>query len=358
VPSFESIVDQEKPLRLLSRIIQNGKIPHALLFTGIEGVGKRDAAIHFAMACNCLAFTIPDQQASGSGRDSNLNHPPILPCGACKSCRKIASGNHPDVISVQPEKARIRIGQIRQLYQVLALKPYEARYRFVILSDAHAMNPEAANSLLKVLEEPPDRTILILTAYHLQDLLPTIASRCQHIRFNPISHSALVAFILKQREMPARDADHLATLAKGSLKKAGRLVSSGWIERRAWILRMMGTDFARQAPVDRLTALLAFSEKLAQNKDALSDSLEILKMWFRDLMIYPLSPDKIVNRDHSDDLNQLSQEVPRDDLLSAYDAIQSAQDLITGNANPRLTLDVMLMNIMGFDHEKNRRYPV
>ena len=81
---------------------------------------------------------------------------------------------------------------------MLAMKPYEARYRVVIISDAHALNPEAGNSLLKVLEEPPDRTILVLTAYHLHDLLPTIASRCQHIRFNPISHDVLTDVLVNQ----------------------------------------------------------------------------------------------------------------------------------------------------------------
>ena len=358
MPGFESIVDQEKPVRLLTNIIQKGKIPHALLFTGIEGIGKREAANSFAMACNCLAATVPNQPFLDQGIDQAREGRPPSPCGVCKSCRKIISGNHPDLISIQPEKAHIRIGKIRDLCHMLAMKPYEARYRVVIISDAHTLNPGAGNALLKVLEEPPDKTVLILTAHHLHDLLPTIASRCQHIRFNPISHDALTDVLVTKEGISAREAGLLATLAKGSLTAALSLVASGWMEQRGWILRLIGKASSRQSPLDRLTTLLAFSEKLAQEKDRLENALEILKIWFRDLMIYPLSPDMVVNKDLSHTLKRLSKEATIDDLLSAYDAIQSAQEKIKGNANPRLTLDVMMMKLTGFDHEKSRRHPI
>ena len=354
MPGFESIVDQEKPVRLLTSILRKGNIPHALLFTGIQGVGKRKAASLFAMACNCQAADSPNQPLA----DKETKARPLSPCGGCKSCKKIISGNHPDIISIVPDRAHIRIGQIRDLCHMLAMKPYEARYRVVIISDAHALNVEAGNSLLKVLEEPPDRTILVLTAYHLHDLLPTIASRCQHIRFNPISHDVLKDFLVNQEAISAREADLLATLANGSLTEALSLVTSGWIEQRQWILRMMGEELAGQSALGQMTTLLAFSEKLAQNKDRVENALEILKLWFRDLLICQLSPDRVINRDFSQTLQRLSEKMAKDDLLSAYDAIQSAQEKIKGNANPRLTLDVMMLKLTGFDHEKNRRHPI
>ena len=303
------------------------------------------------MACNC-------RRSSGTEMEHEPQDRRSSPCGECKSCRKIISGNHPDVISIQPDKTLIRIGQIRDLCSMLALKPYEARYRVVILSDAHALNPEAGNSLLKVLEEPPDRTILILTAHHLHDLLPTIASRCQHIRFNPISHDALRDSLVTREGISAGEADLLATLAKGSLTGALSLAAAGWIEQRAWILGMMAEKPNGRTALGPVTTLLAFTEILAQNKDRIADTLEILKMWFRDLMIYPLSPDRVFNRDLSRTLERLSEETPMDDLLSAYDAVQSAQENIKGHANPRLTLDVMMMKLKGLDHEESRRHPI
>jgi DNA polymerase III subunit delta' len=358
VPGFESIVDQEKPVRLLSSIVQKGNIPHALLFTGIEGVGKRKTANVFAMACNCLAPTHANPQFSDPAMDQETEGGTAWPCGTCKSCRKIISGNHPDVISIQPDKTHIRIGKIRDLCHILAMKPYEARYRVVIISDAQALNPEAGNSLLKVLEEPPDRTILVLTASHMHDLLPTIASRCQHIRFNPISQDLLTDYLVTQKGVSAGEADLLARLAKGSLTQARSFATSGWIEQRGWLLGMMGKESSGKTRQERLTTRLAISERLAQNKDRIADSLDILKLWFRDLMIFPLAPDMVINKDLSDMLKRISNVAVMDDLLSAYDAIQSAQEKINRNANPRLTLDVMMMKLTGFNHEKSSRHPI
>ncbi len=358
VPGFHSIIDQEKPLRQLFRVIQSGKIPHAHIFTGIEGVGKRETAIKFAMACNCQEYEITAGHTPRNDEETNRRCCAGLPCGVCKSCRKIASGNHPDIISVLPRNNRIRIGQIRQLHRVLAMKPYESRYRFVIISDAQNLNLEAANSLLKVLEEPPHGTFLILTAYHLHDLLPTIASRCQHVRFHPISRDALIAFIRKQDELSDLDAGLIANLARGSLSKARQLATSSWLKHRAWILNTIIAETVVAKSVNPTMALLAFSEKLAQSREKLVDALEIMQTWFRDLMIFPSSPDKIINQDRSPDLMRIAHQAHIDDIISGYEAIQTALDRIDRNANPRLVLDVMLMNILEFNHEKDRRYPV
>ena len=358
MPGFQSIIDQEKPLRYLFRILQTGNIPHAQLFLGIEGVGKTEAAILFAMACNCRKSEIAVANNAHRDDQANLNYATELPCGECKSCRKIISRNHPDVIAIQPQNNQIRIAQIRELHGMLAMKPYEAGYRFVIISDAHQMNTEAANSLLKVLEEPPQKTFLILTAYHLYDLLPTIASRCQHVRFGPISRKALINTIKKQNELSDLDANLLANLAKGSLNKAYQLAASGWLKRRAWILDIITADIPKPESVNPLTAFLAFSEKLIQSKEKLVDALEIMQTWFRDLMVFPSSPDQIINQDRISDLERLAPQMDITNALSYYETIQTALDHIDRNANPRLVLDVMLMKFLGFDHEKDRRNPV
>ncbi|MCP4630816.1 MAG: hypothetical protein GY850_46010, partial [bacterium] len=183
MPGFESIIDQDRPIRILTTFLQKGTIPHALLFTGIEGVGKERAAIAMAMACNCAdndAASDSERHGTSVSGHSNTIRPIITdPCGICKSCRIIASDNHPDIIRLKPSGPTIKIDQIRSTVQTLAMKPYEARWRLVIISDAQTMNPAAGNALLKVLEEPPGRTILILVAAHTTDLLPTIVSRCQ-----------------------------------------------------------------------------------------------------------------------------------------------------------------------------------
>ena len=167
---FESVIDQQKPIGILRALLEQSSVAHALLFTGIDGVGKQKTARMFAMAVNCELYR--GDTTSQISVDS-------VPCGQCVSCRKITSGNHPDVLHIQPQGNLIRIDQIRALGRTLAMKPYEARYRVVMISDGHRMNPESANALLKMLEEPPEQTLLVLTASETADLLPTVVSRCQ-----------------------------------------------------------------------------------------------------------------------------------------------------------------------------------
>jgi DNA polymerase-3 subunit delta' len=228
VPGFESIIEQDLPVRLLNTFLQNGTIPHALLFTGIEGVGKESTALAFAMACNC------------AGEDSKPTRPESdIPCGNCKSCRKIEAGNHPDIIRVKPSGPFIKINQVRSLCQTLAMKPYEARRRVVIITEAQAMNPAAGNALLKMLEEPPLRTILILVATHTSDLLPTIVSRCQQIRFKPISNQHLESVLVERHGLDPGDAIIITTMAGGSLSRALHMHRTHWVNRRNWLIKEM-----------------------------------------------------------------------------------------------------------------------
>jgi len=335
VTGLSAIRDQDKAVRRLTGLLHTGNIPNALLFTGIDGIGKKKAAIAFAMALNCLR--------AGNRRTADEEAP--SPCGRCRQCKKIASGNHPDVIVVEPERFRIRISQIRDLSRMLAVKPYEARQRAVIIDQAQAMNTEAGNSLLKLLEEPPERTFLVLTAGHTYDLLPTIVSRCQHIRFNPIPEPTLVEY-LENRGILHGEAEILGRLANGSFEKAASLVDTGWIDRRKWIIRTIEPqDTDRNSP-RRIGPLMAFSEKLSRDGETLTDALEIMKSWLRDLAVVRTGSDKIVNRDM---LNQLRQAARHDgipSLLSKIEAIEAAQRKIENNANVRLTLDVMMMNIV------------
>lgn len=255
------------------------------------------------------------------------------------------TGNHPDMLHVEPSGARIRISQIRALIQDLALKPYEADYRVVLISDAHLMNPEASNALLKVLEEPPARTILILTVQQASDLLPTVLSRCQHIRFHPLSRKDLTGMLVTKNDIEPEAAAVIAAMAHGSYTRAVDMSGSEWLDRRRWLLTASGLDRPdtdMEGPTHRL---LAFAEKLLQGKDTVLDSLEIMKSWLRDLMIYPFSPEKIINRDLADTVRSAARNVNLDALSRKVEVIQSAQKQITANANARLTLETMMLKL-------------
>lgn len=311
-------------------------------------MGKQTAAMAFAMACNCTVFEQKNlSEGTKTQADCSTTSDQITtigPCGCCKSCRKIESGNHPDIILVKPSGPFIRIGQIRDLCDTLALKPYEARLRVVIISDAQAMNPSAGNALLKVLEEPPDQTILILTAMQTSDLLPTIVSRCQHIRFNPVSLKNIETLLIQRHKAHPDDAKIIAAMANGSVSKAFSMISPmngvNWMNRRIWLINEV--ESLSKKPIG---PQMAFAEKLSKNKELLADSLEVIKSWLRDLVVCKYHPGKIINKDLSDRIQRVSKKIKVISLLSKIDYIHSAQKDIQANTNLRLTLEVLIMRL-------------
>jgi DNA polymerase-3 subunit delta' len=348
MPGFESILGQEKPIRLLKTLLRNEAIPHALLFLGIAGVGKTTTAKAFAKACNCAAvrnrhFSAKEDDASIHGAAQDLTAK-IEICPGCKSCNKIEKGSHPDVILVEPTGPFIRINQIRNLCNILAMKPYEARLRVVIIKDAQAMNPAAGNALLKVLEEPPDRTILILTAMQTSDLLPTIVSRCHHVRFSPIPGDHLKTMLVEKQDADPRDAEVVTIMANGSFSKALSMMrhmkKANWIKRRTWLINKVAS-----LPLMPTPLCLAFAENLSKDKETLMDSLEVMKSWFRDLVVCRFYPAKVINKDIIEQIHKNSKQMTVDSLLSKIEDIHLAQRNIQLNSNLRLTLEVLMMRL-------------
>ncbi len=197
--SFSQLIGQGRAKTILQHSLERKRISHAYLFVGPTGTGKRTLALEFAAALNCLE----DQR----------------PCGSCRNCRRIAEGNHPDVTVFQPEGRSFKIDQIRQVQQLISLKPYEARSKIFILDGAEAFTEQAANSLLKTLEEPPAYSVLILLADD-SALLPTITSRCTLVHFQPLPQETVEQY-LSQKGITA--ATEVAAVSGGSIGNALRL---------------------------------------------------------------------------------------------------------------------------------------
>ncbi|HYR02031.1 MAG TPA: DNA polymerase III subunit delta', partial [Syntrophobacteria bacterium] len=192
---FSEIIGQNRVIRLVRQALRHGRLPHALLFAGLDGVGKRRTALALARVLNC--------EGASSG-DS---------CDRCLSCRKMASGNHPDLLLVEREGQFIRIDRIRDLQRRLRFRPLEGRKRVILIHEAETMRTEAANALLKILEEPPPDNLFILTAPDSTALLPTIASRCLCLRFQPLTRAAIAAHLTEVHAVPPDRADLVAALA-------------------------------------------------------------------------------------------------------------------------------------------------
>jgi DNA polymerase-3 subunit delta' len=295
------------------------------------------------MACNCQR-TLPESKA-----DHQLGQDPanssgefklitMGACGVCRSCRKIAAGNHPDIIRIQPIGAFIKIDQIRSLLQTLAMKPYEATTRVAIVSEAQDMNAAASNALLKILEEPPSSSMLVLTANQKSDLLPTIVSRCQIVRFNPIPSKIIASWLKNKHGIDRPSADIIAAMANGSFSRAQMMVEDNWLQHRKWVIDEM--DRLSLQPISRLFSL---AEKLSKEKEALAQSLEIIKVWFRDLIIHRYDANKLINRDIAEKLENASQKNNLPDLLSKVDAVQKTETRLAANTNLRLAMEDLLI---------------
>jgi DNA polymerase-3 subunit delta' len=329
---FRAIEDQPLPIQILTTLLAKGRIPHALLFIGPDGVGKRTAATAFAMAYHCRGRRIP---AGDGGRV-----PAADACGVCPSCRRVAAGSHPDLLRVAPVGDTIRVHQVRELVEALMMKPFEGAGRVVVLAQAQAMNPEAGNALLKALEEPPDRTVLILTARQSSDLLPTIVSRCQRVRFSPLSRPTLERLLREREGLDADAAAVLARMADGSYSHALRLHATDWRKRCGWLIAEL------TALPQRSSALrLSFAEKLHGLKDQLPEALEMAMSWYRDLAVYPYRPDGVRHRDMIPLIRQAARREDSAANAARVRLIQGTLHDLQRNANPRLALDVLVMRL-------------
>lgn len=283
--TINTVLGQEKAKNMLRRAAGGGRLAHAYLFRGPSGVGKKSLARAFGNYLNCLE-PLAEQDA----------------CGHCRSCRKLKSGNHPDRLLIEPDGAAIKIGQIRELKRALTFPPLEARLRIVLICEVHTMRREAANSLLKVLEEPPPGNLLILTGDGASEILPTITSRCQQIPFLPLP-LAQVARELVGEGIEAETAATLAALGGGSLGQARQLAKLDLLElRRTAIAALLDLHPGRANTAE---AIFALAESAAGLGELLPQFLGLLKLWFRDLLlVHHRQPGRIVNLDLQESLTR------------------------------------------------------
>ena len=320
---FDSIIGQERPIRFLTQMLKKKNIPHAMLFTGVDGIGKRTTAMALGMALNCS------------------NPVGVSACGECPSCQKVISGAHPDMITVRPEGAFIKIDQVRALSRQLRFAPLEGNWRVVIINDAQAMNLEASNAILKVLEEPPKGTFIILTASQTTDLLPTIVSRCQQVAFRPIPYEKVAEVLVELQGLDRQTATTLAVSTKGSLGKALSVDGEKWTVWRARFVEQISSFSIRS-----IQPVFGFVAAIASDKDRLVDALDMIMTWFRDVLMCKVSPERIINKDFMTKIQNASQGRSVNELLEKVEAVYAAQTAISQNANPRLALEVMMMRVL------------
>jgi DNA polymerase-3 subunit delta' len=321
------VIGQDKILSLLDYGLKTDAIAHAYLLVGPRHVGKGTLAINLAQALNCEG--------------------PEPPCGECRSCQRIREGKHADVTSIGLDsRAEIGIDDIRGLQRSANLPPYEGKCKVFIVYEAEYLSTEAANALLKILEEPPPRVVWLLLAADEERLLPTIISRCQRLELKPVASERVQEALFNSYNVDADKAKLLTQLCHGRLGWAlSALADCDMLERRS-------------QRIDRLASLLtagieqrfAYAQEVAgqfsQDRKAGAEVAEIWVDWWRDLMLIKGGcQEAIINVDFKTVLKEQASGLSLSGIKEFLTNLGLLQEAISKNVNPRLALEWLMLSL-------------
>ena len=322
---WTQIRGQDTARSQLQKAVERDRIYPGQLFVGPRGVGKRMTALAFAQILNCTK------------RGSRTFGPA---CGTCSSCRKFQNDlQHPDLHLVEPLggiNKTIKIDQVREVQRHARTRPYEGRWQIVVFDDAHTMTDEAANALLKTLEEPPDSMRLILVTDQVHALLDTIRSRCRTVRFGALPEPVVVELLQEQFPADEHPVAVAARYGEGSVGRATEILESGILDERGEMFDTIA-DLNR----DDTARLLSGAESLAKEKAALAARLELIGVMLRDVLLWQVGipAHGMVNNDLIDRVAGIGRRISSEALLSRIDAVRVARDLLTRNVHPTLVLE-------------------
>lgn len=328
--AWENILGQREPKRRLRRLLETDRLPHALLFSGPEGVGKRRTAEALAAALLCSS------PAAGH------------PCGTCESCRAFSRGIHPDFFFVVPEAVgkgarSIRIEAMRALGSALARPPELAPRQVALIDDAQRMNEAAANSFLKTLEEPTGDVVFLLVTGMRAALLDTIVSRCLEIPFGPLALPEL-SEVLRRHGVEAEEAAALATLADGSAGRALALHAEGALRRREEAVSLL----ARLPQIPPLSLWAEGKKWGALSREEAGEWLRSLRLTLRDVLALYGGAAPLYSVGLEAPVAEIAARFSEARVFSMLADVKEAERrLLSSNVNIRLLVEALLLSLAG-----------
>lgn len=323
--SFRDIFGHDRQIEALRKALSQKRIGHAYLMSGNDSIGKRALAVEFARAYNCEKAPAPPDC-----------------CGHCLSCRKIARNIHPDFFLIRPEGQFIRINAVREIQQQMTFKPLEASVRVFIVDDADKMNEQAANALLKTLEEPSSANLMILITSRPYALPATILSRCLHMRFNPLPQDIVAEILVKKMGVDRQKANLLAALSGGSVKRALDMDDEEIISFRFEVLSRVAA-----ATKSEPFSMINLASFLNRDKNRIKLALEIIGSYFYDALVYKETGRKqmLINQDKMSFIDAAARRLSGGQLLGNIDLLERAAQNIERNSNKLLTLETMAFKL-------------
>jgi DNA polymerase-3 subunit delta' len=319
------VVGHEGVIRHLQNAIQAGKVSHAYIFHGEEGMGKNLLAGIFAKALEC--------EEGG-----------ISPCGKCRSCMQYDSRNQPDIIYVTHEKASIGVDDIRlQVNADIQVKPYNSPYKIYIIDDADKLTEAAQNALLKTIEEPPEYAMIFLLADNINTLLPTILSRCVVLNLKPVDRKLIKEHLMQKLQVPDYAAEIAAGFCGGNIGKAIKYASSeDFIRMKEDVLHIL-----KYMDEMELYEIISGLKTISENKGSIDDYIDLMILWFRDVLLLKAThdPNLLLYKEEYQSIKKQANVKSYNGIENIISSMEKAKLRLKANVNFDITIELMLLTI-------------
>ncbi len=324
--SFQDVVGHKDIIQYIQQAVVTGNISHAYILNGERGSGKK-------MLANLFAQTLLCEQG---GKD---------PCNQCHSCLQAQSGNHPDIIHVTHEKpGSISVEEIRtQVVSTVEIRPYESAYKVYIIPQADQMTVQAQNALLKTLEEPPAYVVLLLLTENADQLLPTVTSRCVMLKLRNIKDTLIQKYLTESLQVPEDRADLCTAFAQGNLGRAMMLAQSDSFDE----IRKEAVYLLTHVDEMEMEDIVEAVSSVTQYKLEVTDYLDILMIWYRDVLYYKATKDlsRVLFKDQISYIEERSRKSSYEGIELILESLTKAKDRLKANVNFELTMELLFLTI-------------
>lgn len=323
---FKDVIGHNDIIEYIQNAVSQDKVSHAYILNGERGSGKKMLADLFAMTLQCEEHT-------------------PSPCGECHSCKQAKSGNHPDIIHVKHEKPNtISVDDIRtQVNNDIVIKPYGSPHKIYIIPEADLLSVQAQNALLKTIEEPPAYAVIFLLTENAESLLPTIMSRCVMLKLRNIKTTLIKKYLMEQMQIPDYQADICAAFAQGNMGRAIMLASSEHFNE----IKEEALQLLRHINEMEISEIVSAIKKIGTYKLSVNDYLDIIMIWYRDVLIYKATKDVngIVFADQLKYIKDRANKSSYEGIEIILDSLEKAKARLKANVNFDLVMELLLLTI-------------
>lgn len=323
---FKDVIGHRDIIEYMQNAVTSDQVSHAYILSGARGSGKK-------MLANLFAQTL---QCERHGTE---------PCGECHSCRQAESANHPDIIRVRHEKPNsIGVEDVReQVIGDVMIKPYSSPYKIYIIAEADKMTVQAQNALLKTIEEPPAYAVIFLLVENADSLLPTIRSRCVMLKLKNIKDKLIKKYLMESLKVPDYKADICAAFAQGNVGQAVMLAQSEYFNE----IHSEAIQLLKHVKDMEIAEIAATVKNVSRFKLEITDYLDILGVWFRDVLLYKATKDVngIIFQEEIDAIRQQARSSSYEGIEKILEALNTAKDRLRANVNFELVMELLFLTI-------------